>query len=136
MDVVPNTLAWGMRAGFRAYLRGLDDLREESRGVRYDPGAERWLFRLDDPDTHLRFVAHGGVLDIAIRSPRVVQTGDGAVMVHGPGEPIARLLGEAVIDAEGRVTYQDVALTWEGASLFGGVYGPWARMDPVLLERR
>jgi hypothetical protein len=124
-----RALCWGIRAGFRDYIGALTDLTTELVDVEFDTQAEHWVFPLERTGASLHLNAHGGALDVVISDPRFEEAGGKTRLVNGNGDPLA-VLADSETTQDG-MTYRDVALTVEGSLLFGGVYGPWARMDPV-----
>lgn len=132
-------LVWGIRAGFRDYLDALPDARVELTG-----GAERSDEGFVFPQAAAaRFAgivhatAHGGELDVTLADPALEDTGDTRVLtadVGGRRIVVAALLDAASLDALLAGTLSsDVALSHDGAAWLGGAYGPWARMDPVVV---
>ncbi|CAN5225638.1 hypothetical protein BH11ACT2_BH11ACT2_05440 [soil metagenome] len=122
--------AWGIRAGFRDYFAALDDSEVELRGVSWDAAAEQWRWP-SAGGSLLRFRAHAGALDIAIADAAIEQRAGDRYLVHAGGIALARLLDDPTTDENGTTSYEDVALTVDGSALFGGIYSPWARMEPV-----
>lgn len=127
-------IGWGIRAGFRDYLTGLEDVAVVTNNVRWDEAHQMWIFpRPDLAPSRLRISAHAGALQIELRD-LALATDKGDVFMTLAGDVrIARMLGTPSLDHDGTQAYRDVALTNDGALLFGSVYAPWARMDPVTM---
>jgi len=137
-DPGATRLAWGIRASFREYLRGLDDTVVTSDGAAVEPGG--FVFpSAGTPGAFrgwVRVTAHAGALDVTLAEP-VIETRDGTVVLSartGAGRIVVARLQDAT-DAESLTrdggTVHDVALTLDGAVWLGGVYRPWTRMDPL-----
>lgn len=131
-------LLWGIRRGFRDYVAALPDALVELDGVvalddgyRFPAGPEPRRF-----GGRLHITAHAGALDVVLDRPAVDVADGGVVLTADLGagrRAVARLLDVANVEqftARGG-SADDVALTVDGSAWLGGVYGPWARMDPV-----
>lgn len=136
-------LLWGIRSGFRDYLDALPDAAVELEHATRGPDGYRFPSAVGSGGFagRVRITAHGGALDITLALPAIESTPDaGTVLTAETGDRrirLARLLDVAdvatfLIDGG---TAHDVALTPDGAEWLGGVYNPWARMDPVRVDR-
>jgi len=147
MDVGGH-LAWGVRDTFLDYVTAIEDHRIEVDGARFDSDGGQFVFPLGDAVTGphesvvrasggVTFWGHEGALDLTIADPTVVLNDDGAtlqVKAAGTELVVARLLGRPPAVQHGSPWHWsgvEVALTAQGADLWGGVYGPWARMAPL-----
>jgi hypothetical protein len=135
-DNTPAGLLWGIRSGFRDYLDALEDTVLELRGV--ERTAEGFLFPARAGSGFggsLHAVAHAGALDVTLRDPDIEQRPEGVLLTADLGDgrrDVAMLLDAEDAAALRRgATARDVALTLDGSVWLGGVYAPWARMDPV-----
>ena len=140
----PDALEWGIRAGFRDYLDGLGDAVIELDGLERTPTGFRFPAAPDAVGggftgrLHVR--AHAGALDLTLARPAIITTTEGAVLTADIGArsiTLARLLDvddtERLLRDGGEA--RDVALSIDGSIWLGGVYGPWARMDPLRVLR-
>lgn len=132
-------LEWGIRASFLEYVESIPESSVEVVGAERRDGVFRFPARTDGSLEfigRIRLLAHGGELDVSLSEPAVEEQNDGVVItgdIGGARVALARLLDCPPLP-ELRVhggMAADVALTMDGAEWLGGVYGPWARVDPV-----
>ena len=161
--VVDGHVDWGVKASFRSYVTGPvggGTITTADGAVQQPDGALRFVGATgsadDDAatlsvatDGSVRFVAHGGALDLTITDVRVDRSGDAGQLVadvtsrdlgSGAAVPYPDLVvaeldltGIAPTTAEATTTWADVpaTLTTAGSEAFAGLYPPGTAMDPV-----
>jgi hypothetical protein len=140
-ETLPARLVWGIRTSFREYVAALEDGRFVVDGAEADEDGFAFPRSVDGAfGGRVRITAHGGALDVTLADPRIEPDGTRVVLTADTGDgrlALVRLLdvADATTFAEDGGVAADVALTIEGAAWLGGVYNPWARMDPVRVVR-
>lgn len=129
-----SAIVWGVKASFLAYLAELEDAETTTADGATGAigGPFRWPAERADDGWHgsgtVRFVAHGGMLDVRIANPALVLD-DGTAQLS-----VARAGGRVVI-ASGTATNEGatLALTAAGGRLLGDVYPPGTPLDDLTL---
>ncbi|GEM_PF-6056358 len=137
-----RTFVWGIKESFLSYAEEIAQATIELDGVERGPDGFRFP-GTDDPTRftgRLRIHGHGGAMDVVLADPAIEHTADGAVLTADTAAgrlTLARLLdapAASELAADADIEIADVALTIDGASWLGGVYGPWTRVDPLRLS--
>ncbi|KAB1646864.1 HtaA domain-containing protein [Pseudoclavibacter endophyticus] len=146
-------LRWVVKASFAAYVRSSEGRIEVSGGAREDDGEYVFPRGVDGVQVDgelprgiakftgaVRFIAHGGMLDVTIASPELVFQGDVQTLVaaNGAGEPIVL----ATLDVGGPLERDDVlewigvtpTLTSAGSAAFNNVYPAQSDLDPLSFQ--
>lgn len=152
-DGPPAGLTWGIKQSFMRYLGALDDARIGlgDGASMLDMGAFSFGFEASTVDPSgetgtfdfrgtVELSAHGGMLALHLRNPRVVVSSTGAVLsIEGaPGAASERLhlctMEDGSYESLGPDLFwssQHVLLTQEGESAFGGQYAAGQQLDPI-----
>ncbi|ROO87271.1 Htaa protein [Actinocorallia herbida] len=137
-----GALEWGVKAGFRRYVQGLPDgFCDVSTEIDL-PGGGRFGFPLTgaegSPPFLLRFTGtvtfrgHGGLLSVTITEPWLfLRGGAWTLTVRAASGRLPLAVGRPSASSARRVP---VALTAEGAALFGGNYPAAEPMDDLVLR--
>ncbi|PCC55105.1 HtaA domain-containing protein [Brevibacterium aurantiacum] len=132
-------LEWGIREGFRDYLSGVPDAEVVLDGVVFDEESERFVFPLAAKSLlatsgSLRVRAHDGALDLRLSRLRPVTGEKSWELLDSTDQAISRLPGRPPEPDAPEWKFAQVLLTDYGSSLFAGHYGPWASMDPLIVD--
>jgi hypothetical protein len=134
-----GTVTWPVKASFTAYVEALEDGAVTVHGVTRDEAGAFVFPATVTADAAVtrgaaHLTGHQGELDVRL-TDLVVLRRDAQWWLDLGGTAIARLLDGPADgqDLEAGWTFDDVALTVDGSALFGSVYGPWARMDPLVV---
>ena len=128
-----SALHWGVKASFLGYIQAMPDGSVTAEQGALLRGATAVFPRTDAAHPlrfrgALRFVGHGGVLDLRIADPAVEPRGEGGILsIRDPYDPAARL-DLATIAALDAVAGTGLALTADGADLF---FGPYVEGTPL-----
>lgn len=148
-------LDWGVKTSFRHYVsRMVDGVCEVGNGTAPVGGGE---FRFPAASSScglwsegmpiaftgiLRFLAHGGILNLTIVDPRIEKSKPGgdlmlSVAVRPEPDaqrlPFAKLVSRTANDPSTELSFEAI-LTSEGASLFMGNYTAGDELDPVTIR--
>ncbi|WP_417563032.1 HtaA domain-containing protein [Microbacterium sp.] len=139
---IEGYIEWAIRDTFLTYLDAVHASIELSSGAERSergtvdfPVSHRSADRIEASGS-FRATAHGGALDLEITEPVILRQASHWVLgwTGSDGcQPRARLLGITPAALPEDYTFEDVALTSDGASQFGGNYRPWSRMAPIRL---
>lgn len=131
-------LIWPIRRSFVNYVRGNGGTVTLKGGTAESD--EGFVFPGIPGDPHaftgsVRFVAHGGMLDVRLGDPAFLLDGEAATLrvttdEAGAGATIARVVGVEGSDLAGA----ELLLTVEGSRLLGDVYQPGSRLDGFRIE--
>lgn len=146
-DVVPG-LYWGVRESFIAYVAGNPDGQVYGDGGVETDGEGTFRFPLASAAGEgaswriafagvVRFVAHGGMLDVMLAEPVLELGGEVGALVVTHGEQERRILeveSAPPVEIDGAwLVFPPLAttLTADGSHLFGDVYPPGEPFDPL-----
>jgi Htaa len=157
---------WGLKASFRTYIAGpiAHGTTTASDGATVNPdGTFRFTLAsgsynlathavVSQFDGTVRFVGHGGLLDLTISDPKIVTAGDtGTLYLDARSRGLTSgefedfddvafadldLSGSAVVPSGQEISIKPIAsvLTADGAAAFAGFYTAGTALDPVAMN--
>lgn len=131
-------LIWPIRRSFVDYVRASDGTVVLGGGA--TESEEGFVFRSAPGTAHaftgnVRFLAHGGMLDVELGDPVFTVDGDAATLSVSTGGGAARTTVARLIGIRGSdLASGQLLLTYEGTRLLGDVYQPGSPLDAFRIE--